>query len=447
MSLDNQPIEVEKSRLQPGGDITNANAAVRLMTTTGVPEITSTFEEGGASYVTISVLGGAVANAYQLVPATPEEQSQKWPTRDGYENRFVTRGGVLHRLQGPPRRFKAREDAPAAPPLDGSHGARADASPAAEEEAEEAARPAPTAAAATGPVGQTEATGGPDAGERAAEDDVGERAVEDEGEEEGDGESGEDEGAGGETEAGPTGGAKTQAPASAGAGAATKADAKKKEEPPRSYVWEEIPARLILHLRPNDGHELGREIWITGVTYDGDVPKAAVVREKELGVLPPPVAGVLQSLKDSLPELREAHEAGLRAEAEKKRAEEERKLKDKIKSKHKAGKSANKSTASSTGAQSKPAAPSRPASQATSAPLAQVQSPTPQEAAHAPDHAAADAASDEAVLNDDRPVIEANGDARPEPKPPAAATTAQTRPRTPPRKPAPPADSSQGSLF
>lgn len=78
----------------------------------------------------------------------------------------------------------------------------------------------------------------------------------------------------------------------------------KKEEPPRSYEWEETPARLILHLRPNDGHELGREIGITGVTYDGDVPKAAVVREKELSELPPPLAAVVQGLKDSLPDLR-----------------------------------------------------------------------------------------------------------------------------------------------
>lgn len=429
MSTENQPIEVEKPRLQPGGDIADANAAVRLMTTTGVPEITHTFEEAGANYVTISILGGVIANAYQLVPATAEEQAAKWPTRDGYENRFVTWGGQLHRLQGPPRRFKACEDATPAP--DGSHGARA-VEPAAEGAAE-AAHPTPAAGEAAELVEETEAPGHPDADERAEEDEDGEAADE----------AGEHEDEGDETGRGSTDGAKAIAPASAGAATTTtKVAEPKKEEPPRSYEWEETPARLILHLRPNDGHELGREIWITGVTYDGDLPKAAVIREKELGELPPPLAAVVQNLKDSLPELREAHEAGLRAEAEKKRAEEERKLREKIKNKHKAGVKAGAASAS---AQSKPAAtPARPAAQAAPAsPPAQDQRPTQQPATPAPDSAAA-SPSDEVVLNDDRPVIDATGDVKPEPPPAAAATPTPQRPQQ--RKPAPPADSAQGSF-
>lgn len=431
MSTENQPTEVEKPRLQPGGDIADANAAVKLMTTTGVPEIANTFEEAGANYVTISILGGRIANAYQLVPATAEEQSAKWPTRDGYENRFVTWGGQLHRLQGPPRRFKAAEGAPP----DGSPGARGAAEPAAPESEEETAHPAaPPPGAIAGRVEDTGAPGEPDEGARA------------EGEDE-EAEDGEDEplDAGDEKGTDSTGGAKTEAPA-AGAAAAPKAAEAKKEEPPRSYEWEETPVRLILHLRPNDGHELGREIWITGVTYDGDVPKAAVIREKELGELPPPVAAVVQNLKGSLPELREAHEAGLRAESEKKRAEEERKLKEKIKNKHKAG---AKAGAASAGARSKPAAtPAPPASQAVpAAASAQDQSSSAQEAAPAREPAAG--ASDEAILNDDRPVIDATGDEKPEPQPaPTAATATPAKPRPQPRKPAPPpAESTQGSLW
>lgn len=422
-----QPIEVEKSRLQPGGDIAAANAAVRLMTTTGVPEITNTFEEGDATYVTISILGGVIANAYQLVPATTEEQATKWPTRDGYENRFVTRGGQLHRLQGPPIRFRAGESAPPAPDRDGSHGARVTAEPAAPERPEETAHPAPPANE-TG--GQVERTGTP------AHSEEDESAAEDEDEEAAEDEE-ESEDAGEEKETGAAEDAKTVASASSAARATTKAAEVKKEEPPRSYEWEETPARLILHLRPNDGHQLGREIWITGVTYDGDAPKAAVVREKELGELPPPLAAVVQGLKDSLPELREAHEAGLRAEADKKRAEEERKLKEKIKSKHKSGTKA-KSAATAT----------RPASQAPQAapalPQTEGQRTTLPQATPAPGPAAEKGTTDEAVLNDDRPVIDATGDTPTEPKPSAAATP--TTPLRPQRKPTPAAESAQGSF-
>lgn len=426
MSTENQPTEVEKSRLRPGGDIADANAAVKLMTTTGVPEIVNTFEEAGANYVTISILGGRIANVYQLVPATAEEQSAKWPTRDGYENRFVTRGGQLHRLQGPPRRFKAAEGSPP----DGSPGARGAAEPAALEGEEEAAPPAPARDATAGQVKDTGAPGESDEGARA----------EDEDEEVEDGED-EREGAGDEEETDATGGAKTEA---AGAAAASKAAEAKQEEPPRSYEWEETPVRLILHLRPNDGHALGREIWITGVTYDGDVPKAAVIREKELGELPPPVAAVVQNLKGSLPELREAHEAGLRAEAEKKRAEEERKLKEKIKNKHKAG---AKAGAGAAGARSKPAAPPAPAaSQAAPAlPEAQDQTPSPQPPTPASDSVAAPT-SDDAILNDGRPVIDATGDEKPEPNPAAPATTPPAKSHPQPRKPTPPAESAQGSF-
>lgn len=426
MSTENQPTEVEKSRLQPGGDIADANAAVKLMTTTGVPEIVNTFEEAGANYVTISILGGVIANAYQLVPATAEDQSAKWPTRDGYKNRFVTWGGQLHRLQGPPRRFKAAEGAP-------PDGARGAAEPAAPESEEEAAHPAPPPDATAGQVKDTGAPGEPDEGARAEDDDEGAEDGEDEPVDAGDGE---------ETDS--TGGAKTEAPAAAAAPAAAKAAEAKKDEPPRSYEWEETPVRLILHLRPNDGHELGREIWITGVTYDGDVPKAAVIREKELGELPPPVAAVVQNLKGSLPELREAHEAGLRAEAEKKRAEEERKLREKIKNKHKAG---AKSGAAAAGARSKPAAtPAPAASQAAPAlPEAQDQTPSPQPPTPASDSVAAPT-SDDAILNDGRPVIDATGEAKPEPNPAAPATTPPAKSHPQPRKPTPPAESAQGSF-
>jgi hypothetical protein len=88
------------------------------------------------------------------------------------------------------------------------------------------------------------------------------------------------------------------------------------------YDWNRCTVRLSIIFHPIDESEGGRPVTL-GCNTHRDPPLFESIREAELGTLPPAIAGLLENLKQRLPQRAEIAESRRRAEAE---AEEKRKL-------------------------------------------------------------------------------------------------------------------------
>jgi hypothetical protein len=99
-------------------------------------------------------------------------------------------------------------------------------------------------------------------------------------------------------------------------GRASDSDTAANEQP---YDWDKCTFRLSITFLPGDGDEGGRQI-IIGCNTHRDPPLIETVRDGGLGSLPPVIAGLLDGLKQRLPQRAEMAESRRRAEA----AEEER---------------------------------------------------------------------------------------------------------------------------
>ncbi|MBL8190659.1 MAG: hypothetical protein JNK38_21750 [Acidobacteria bacterium] len=79
------------------------------------------------------------------------------------------------------------------------------------------------------------------------------------------------------------------------------------------YEWEKCTVRLSITFFPDDGNEGGRQV-VLGCNTHNDPPLIEPVREAELGTLPPIITGLLERLKQQLPQQAEIVETKRQAE-------------------------------------------------------------------------------------------------------------------------------------
>lgn len=79
------------------------------------------------------------------------------------------------------------------------------------------------------------------------------------------------------------------------------------------YEWAKCTVRLSITFFPDDGNESGRQV-VVGCNTHGDPPLIEAIREAELGIMPPIVLGLLEKLKQRLPQQAEIAEAKRQAE-------------------------------------------------------------------------------------------------------------------------------------
>jgi len=98
------------------------------------------------------------------------------------------------------------------------------------------------------------------------------------------------------------------------------------------YEWERCTVRLSITFFPDDGNEGGRQV-VLGCNTHNDPPLIETVREAELGTLSPIITGLLESLKQRLPQQAEIAEARRQAEiaAAEKAKLQQQKVEEKIK--------------------------------------------------------------------------------------------------------------------
>ena len=92
------------------------------------------------------------------------------------------------------------------------------------------------------------------------------------------------------------------------------------------YEWEKCTVRVSITFFPDDGNEGGRQV-VLGCNTHNDPPLIEMVREAELGTLPPIVVSLLERLKERLPQQAEIAEAKRQAEiaaAEKARLQQQK---------------------------------------------------------------------------------------------------------------------------
>lgn len=74
-----------------------------------------------------------------------------------------------------------------------------------------------------------------------------------------------------------------------------------KVAPKEPYEYGKCSVLITIQMFPDDGHEEGREVVVSGRTHD-DVPVIRFMREKGLGRLPKSIRDVLGELEKSMPE-------------------------------------------------------------------------------------------------------------------------------------------------